>query len=55
MGIFEKSLTGGFDMFFLIKGIRPSVWGTKDINIVGSGLTNVNLQISDHKLNLLKQ
>ena len=23
----------GFDMFFLIKGIRPSVWGTKDINI----------------------
>ena len=29
-------------MFFLIKGIRLSVWETKEINIGGSGLTNVN-------------
>ena len=32
----------GFDMPFLIKGIRRSVWGTKDINIGESGLTNIN-------------
>ena len=32
----------GFNILFLIKGIRLSVWGTKDINVGGSGLTNVN-------------
>ena len=32
----------GFDMFFLIKGIRHSVWGRKDVNIVGTGLTNIS-------------
>ena len=31
----------GFGMFFLIKGIRLSVWGTKDLNISGSELTNI--------------
>ena len=29
-------------MFFLRKGIRLSVWGMKDLNIRGSGLTNIN-------------
>ena len=28
--------------FFLIKGIRLSVWGTKNVNIGGTGLTNIN-------------
>ena len=32
----------GFDVYFLLKGIRVSVWDTKDINIGGSGLTTVN-------------
>ena len=32
----------GFDIFFLVKGIRLSVWGTKYINIGGTGLTNIN-------------
>ena len=32
----------GFDMFILIKGIRLSIWGTKDVNIGGTGLTNIN-------------
>ena len=32
----------GFDMFFLLKGIRLSVWGTKDLSIDESGLTNIN-------------
>ena len=32
----------GFDMSFLVKGIRLSVWGTKDINIGRSRLTNSN-------------
>ena len=32
----------GFDMYFPIKGIRLSVWETKDINIGGTGLTNIN-------------
>ena len=29
-------------MYFLIKGIRLSVWETKDINIGRIGLTNIN-------------
>ena len=29
-------------MYFLIKRIRLSVWETKDINIGGTGLTNIN-------------
>ena len=29
-------------MYFLIKGIRISVWETKDINIGRTGLTNIN-------------
>ena len=32
----------GFDMFFLIKGIRLSGWGTKDVNIGETGLTKIN-------------
>ena len=32
----------GFDMFFLLKGILLLVWGIKDLNIGGSGLTNIN-------------
>ena len=31
-----------FDMFFLLKGIMLSVWETKDINMGGTNLTNVN-------------
>ena len=31
-----------FDMCFLIKGIRLSVWGTKYVNIGGTGLKNIN-------------
>ena len=31
-----------FDMFFLIKGIILSVWGTRDVHIGGTGLTNIN-------------
>ena len=32
----------GFDMLFLIKGIKLLVWGTKDINIGGTGLRSIN-------------
>ena len=32
----------GFDMFFLLKGIRLSLWQTQDLNITGSGLSNIN-------------
>lgn len=32
----------GFDMFFVLKGIRLSVWETQDLNIGGSGLSNIN-------------
>ena len=31
-----------FDMFLLIKGITLSVWGTRDVNIGGTGLTIIN-------------
>ena len=40
-----------FDIYFLIKGIRISVWDTKDINFGGTGLTNINFgNISQIKL-----
>ena len=29
-------------MYYLLKGIRFSVWNTKDINIGGNGLTDIN-------------
>ena len=41
---FPASLTAFLDWicFFLPKGIQLSVWGTKDLNIGRSGLTNIN-------------
>ena len=32
----------GFDIYFFLKAIRLSAWKTKDINIGGTGLTNVS-------------
>ena len=32
----------GFDMFFLLKGIRLLVLGTKELNLSGGRLTNIN-------------
>ena len=41
----------GFDIYFLLKGIRFSVCDTKDINTGGSGLTTINFaSIGDMKL-----
>ena len=41
----------GFDIYFLLKGTRVSVWDTKDINIGWSGLTTINFaSIGDVKL-----
>ena len=32
----------GFDMFFLLKGFQATAWGTKDINLGGKNLSNIN-------------
>ena len=32
----------GFDMFFLLKGFQATAWDTKDINLGGINLTNIN-------------
>ena len=41
----------GFNIYFLVKGIRLSAWDTKDINLGGTGLTNINFgSIMDLKL-----
>ena len=41
----------GFELYFLIKGIRLSVWDTKNIKLGGSGLTNINFgSIAEMKL-----
>ena len=32
----------GFDIFYMVKGFRPSCWGTKDFNMGGANLANVN-------------
>ena len=32
----------GFAMFFLLQGFRATAWKTKDINVDGTNLTNVN-------------
>ena len=37
-----------FDMFFFIKSIRLSVWRTKDINIDGKNLTDLNYASIDN-------
>ena len=37
-----------FDLFFLIKNIRLSVWRTKDINIAGKNLTDINFASIDN-------
>ena len=37
----------GFDIYFFLKAIRLSAWKTKDINISGTGLTNVSFASID--------
>ena len=32
-------------MFFLLQGFRATAWNTKDINIGGTNLTNINFAI----------
>ena len=32
----------GFDIFFMLKGFRASCWGTTELNMGGTNLTNVN-------------
>ena len=32
----------GFDIFFMVKGFRASCWGTIELNMGGTNLTNVN-------------
>ena len=43
---YETSLIGhnflGFDIFYMVKGFRTSVWGTKDLDMGGTNLANVN-------------
>ena len=39
-----------FDLFFLLKNIRLSVWRTKDINIGGKNLTDINFASIDNLL-----
>ena len=47
----------GFDTLFLIKRIRPWVWGSKDVNIGGTGVTNikfVNIGTQVKFMNMMK-
>ena len=43
---FEIPLTGhnflGLDIFYMVKGYRSSCWGTKELEMGGTNLTNVN-------------
>ena len=32
----------GFGMFFLLKGFQATAWDTKDINLGGTNLTNID-------------
>ena len=32
----------GFDIFYMVKGYRSSCWGTKEFEMGGTNLTNVN-------------
>ena len=43
----------GFDMFFLVKGIRLSAWGAEDINIGRTGLTNINFAGISSQVNFI--
>ena len=43
-----------FDMFFLFKGIRLSVWETQDLNIGRSALTNINFASLGSQVKLIE-
>ena len=42
-----------FDFFLFLKGIRPSVRGTKQINIGGKNPTDVNFAIIKHQVRFI--
>ena len=40
-------------MFFWLKGLKISVWNTKDINIGGDGLTDINFANFGSQVNFI--
>ena len=42
-----------FDFFLFLKGLRPSVWETADINIGGKDPTNINFAIIQNQLRFI--
>ena len=40
-------------MFFSLKGLKISVWNTKDINIGGDGLTDINFANFGSQVNFI--
>ena len=42
-----------FDFFLFLKGIRPSVWGTTDIDIGGKNPTNVTFAITKKQVKFI--
>ena len=43
----------GFDFFFLLKGIKVSVWKTTNLSIGGSNLTNINFANIGEQINVI--
>ena len=43
----------GFDIFYMVKGFRSSVWGTNNLNMGGTNLTNVNFASVGEQLKII--
>ena len=44
-----------FDSFFLLKGLRASVWRTRDVNIGGKSPKNINFAIIGNQVMFLDE
>ena len=42
-----------FDFFLFLKGLKPTVWETKDINIGGKNPTDVNFAIIQNQIRFI--
>ena len=42
-----------FDLFFFLKGIKPSIWETKQISISGKNATSINFAIIKNQVQFI--
>ena len=43
----------GFDIYYMVKGFRPSVWETSDLKMGGTTLTNINYASTSNQIKVI--